>query len=82
MKTLIKCDRCGKITVSVSIVPPPEPEPEIVSMDEYIKSNKSRKLYDYMSSDTRFIGTSYMEVAKLKCNDCGFERIWDRVVYT
>jgi len=55
----------------------------VLTMDDYIKQNKSRSLWGVNIAQAQTVGgTSHMEQRLLKCGDCGYRRAWDQVVYT
>ena len=76
-KTLIRCDKCG----STNVVDEDASEIKVttLSMDEYIKKNRSSSLIDYSLFTG---GTSHMDKRILQCRDCGYTRLYDKVIYT
>ncbi|MCJ7634942.1 hypothetical protein MUP77_21455 [Candidatus Bathyarchaeota archaeon] len=80
-RILIKCDKCGSTRVSDSVLEEP-PKITVLTMDEYIAKNKARSVMDFMKDIDKIQGVSHMEKRVFKCLDCGYERLWDQLVYT
>jgi len=82
-KVLIKCDKCG----STKVIDEEKEEIKItvLSMDEYIERNKFYWMVENAFKarpEVAIIGTSYGQTRILRCEDCGHEKEYFRVVYT
>lgn len=80
-KILIRCDKCGSTRVSDSLHEEP-PKITVLTMDEYIAKNKSRSIMDFNLDLNKIQGVSHMEKRVFQCLDCGYQRLWDQIVYT
>ena len=80
IRTLIKCDKCGSTKVNDEEIR--EIQEKTVTMNEWIKNHKTRSAYNFVSTNTSFVGTSHGERRRLVCTDCGFTKEYHVVVYT
>ena len=79
-KILVRCDKCG----STNVVDEDAEEIKVttVSMDEYIKQNRSKSIFNFGDRSPFSAGVSHMENRVLRCRDCGYTRLYDKVIYT
>jgi len=82
-KNLIRCEKCGSTNVVDHLLE--DVKVTVLTMDDYIKQNKSRSLWGANVvgiGQLSVNGTSHMDRRVLECRDCGYQRPWDQVVYT